>query len=141
MYDETRNTQVRGDAVAVTGGGGSVAVVNLTAELTLNPFQDVPSRQKLTITDVFYYPQGDVTGPYTVNLAEKFPNGTTRILLQLNVAPGQVTQAHHHTGHVFGPKSSVVVFTDANGAAGKHISVTLTGYLGPVKRTVVKKKR
>ena len=87
MYDETRHTQVRGDAVAVTGGGGTIALVNLTEELTLNPFQEVPIRQKLTITDVFYYPQLDVTGPYTVNLAEKFPNGTDRILLQLNITP------------------------------------------------------
>lgn len=138
MFDETRHTQVRGDAVAVTGGGGVVAVVNLTSELTLNPFQDIPSGHKLTITDVFHFPQGDVKGRYTVNLAEKFPNGTDRILLQLVVNPGQVTQAHHHTGHVFGPKSKVVVFTDANGAAGKHISVTLTGYLGPAKRAAAK---
>jgi hypothetical protein len=139
MYNETRNTQLRGDAVAVSGGAATVATVNLTAELTLNPFQEVPKKTKLTITDVFLYPQGDVTARHTVNLSEKFPNGTDRILLQLDVGPGHVTQAHHHTGHVFGPKSKIIVYTDANGPANQHISVTLTGYLGPVK--VVKKKR
>jgi len=139
MYDETRNTQVRGDAVAVSGGAASVATVNLTAELTLNPFQSVPNRVKLTITDVILYPQGDVTSPHTINLAEQFPNGTNRILLQLDVGPGHATQAHHHTGHVFGPKSKVIVYTDANGPANRHISITLTGYLGPVK--AVKKAR
>jgi len=140
MFDETRNTQVRGDAVAVSGGAGTVATVNLTRELTLTPFQNVPDRLKLTITDVFLYPQGDVTSAHTVNLSEQFPNGTNRILLQLDVGPGHVTQADHHTGHVFGPKSKIIVYTDASGPANRHISVTLTGYLGPVKKPAKKSR-
>ncbi len=134
MFDDTKNLQVRGDAVAVTGGAANVAVVNLFAELTLVAFQDIPKKQKLTITDIIYYPQGDVTGPYTVNLAEQFPNGANRILSQLDVAPGHATQSHHHTGHVFGPESRLIVYTDANGPANKHISVTVIGYLGLIPK-------
>jgi hypothetical protein len=141
MYDENRDTQVRGDGVAVSGGSGSVATLNLTSELTLSAFQSIPDKLKLTITDVILYPQGDVTSTHTVNLAEQFPNGTHRILLQLDVGPGHVTQAHHHTGHVFGPKSKVIVFTDANGPANRHITVMLTGYLGPIRVKGVQKAR
>jgi hypothetical protein len=73
MYDESKDVQVEGTAVAVSGGLGSVAMVQWGFG-----FQ-VPHGKTLTITDVLLHPQGDVTALHTINLAEQTSNTGIRI--------------------------------------------------------------
>lgn len=129
MYDESKHTQVEGNAVAVSGGAGTVATVQWLPESSNSVFTKVPVRKRLIITDVLLNPQGDVNAPHTVNLAEKNPNGTQRIFFQFRVPAGATQQAHFHTGHVIEAGKEVVTFTDANPPAGQHFSVALNAYL------------
>lgn len=123
MYDERRDVQVDGTAVAVSGGFGSVATVQWGFG-----FQ-VPHGKTLTITDILLYPQGDVTALHTINLAEQTPNGGTRIFFQFIVGPGATQQSHFLTGHVIRGGNEVITFTDANPPFGQHITLLLNGYL------------
>ena len=129
MYDESRHIQAEGSAVAVSGGAGTVATVQWLPEGSNAVFTKVPAGKRLIITDVVLNPQGDALAAHTVNLAEKNPNGTTRIFFQFRVQIGATQQAHFHTGHVIEAGKEVVTFTDANPPAGQHISVALNGYL------------
>jgi hypothetical protein len=123
MYDERRDVQVDGTAVAVSGGLGSVAMVQWGFGL------QVPHGKTLTITDVVMHPQGDVTAIHTINLAEQTPNGGARIFFQFFVGPGATKQSHFLTGHVIEAGNEVVTFTDANLPFGQHITLWLNGYL------------
>ena len=129
MYNESKHKQAEGDAVATSGGAGTVATVQWLPEASNTVFTKVPRGKRLIITDVVLNPQGDVTAAHTVNLAKKNPNGTHRIFLQFRVPPGATQQAHFHTGHVIEAGKEVITFTDANPPAGQHISVALNGYL------------
>lgn len=131
MYDESKHTQVTGTAVVVTGGGGNITTLSWLPERSLLAFQAVPARKKLVITDFVYMPQGDVTARHVINVAEQ-SGGGSRIILQLFVNANAHTQSHFHTGFVIAPGNSVVAFTDANGPAGKHVSLTLNGYVAPL---------
>ena len=92
-------------------------------------FTKVPKGKRLIITDVMLNPQGDATAPHWVNLAERTPNGTSRIFFQFRVPPGATQHAHFHTGFVIVAGKEVVTFTDANSPAGQHITVALNAYL------------
>ena len=133
MYDESKHTQVRGDAVAVSGGAGTQATVQWLPEFSNVSFETVPNNKKLVLTDVLYNPQGDVTAAHWINIAEKRPNGTTEIIIQFCVPPNATQQVHFHTGHVIEPGKSVVVYTDANPPSGQHFSVAINGYLAKLK--------
>ena len=128
MYDESKYLQVRGEAVVVTGGGGSKATVFWLQERSTGNFTQVPSGTRLIITDFLYIPQTDMTSNHVINVAESV-GGADTILLQLFVHPKVHTQAHFLTGFVIAPGSSVTAFSDAGGRAGKHVSITLVGYL------------
>jgi len=123
MYDERRDVQVDGTAVAVSGGFGNVAMVQWGFG-----FQ-VPHGKTLTITDVLLHPQGDVTALHTINLAEQTPNGGIRGFFQFIVGPGATQQSHFLTGHVIRGGNEVITFTDANPPFGQHITLLLNGYL------------
>lgn len=129
MYDESKHTQAEGNAVAVSGGAGTVATVQWLPESSSSSFSKVPAGKRLIITDVLLNPQLDVASPHTVNLAEKNADGTQRIFFQFRVPPGATQQAHFHTGHVIEAGKSVVTFTDANPPAGQHFSLALNAYL------------
>ena len=131
MYDESKHTQVTGTGVAVTGGGTSKVTLTWLQERSTTTFQQVPAQRKLVITDFVYYPQGDVAARYTINIAEATTTGD-RIMLQLFVNANEHTQGHFLTGFVVAPGSSVKAWTDANAASGKHVSLTLNGYVAPV---------
>ncbi len=133
MYDESKHIQVTGSAVAVSGGAGTSDTVQWLPEFSNVVFEAVPRGKKLVLTDVLYNPQGDVQAPHTINVAEKNPDDTTRIIIQFIVPPGATQQTHFHTGHVIEPKKKVVVFTDANPPSGQHFSVSLNGYLAATK--------
>jgi|SRR5215472_3840428 len=129
MYDESKHLQTEGNAVAVSGGAGTVATLQWLSSGSSGVFTKVPAGKTLTITDVLLNPQGDATAKHTVNLAEKNPNGSTRIFFQFHVPHGATQQAHFLTGHVIEAGKEVVTFTDANPPAGQHITVALNGYL------------
>ncbi len=129
MYDESEHTQVQGNAVAVSGGAGSIATVDWLPESSMVVFTKVPAKKRLIITDVLLNPQGDVTAAHTVNLAEKYANGTHRIFFQFRVPAGATQQVHFSTGHVIESGKEVITFTDANPPAGQHFSVDLNAYL------------
>lgn len=129
MYDESKHTQAEGNAVATSGGAGTVATVQWLPEASGGVFTKVPKGKRLIITDVLLNPQGDVSAAHTVNLAERNPNATSRIFFQFHVSPGATQQAHFHTGHVIEAGKEVITFTDANPPAGQHISVALNAYL------------
>jgi hypothetical protein len=128
MYDESKDVQVEGTAVAVSGGAGSVAMVQWLRGGSPAFFQ-VPHGKTLTITDVVMHPQGDVTAIHTINLAEQTPNGGARIFFQFFVGPGATKQSHFLTEHVIEAGNEVVTFTDANLPFGQHITLWLNGYL------------
>ena len=123
MYDESKDVQVEGTAVAVSGGLGNVATVQWGFGFT------VPHGKTLTITDVLLHPQGDVTALHTINLAEQTPNGGIRGFFQFIVGPGATQQSHFLTGHVIHGGNEAITFTDANPPFGQHITLWLTGYL------------
>lgn len=129
MYDESKHIQVTGDAVAISGGAGTVATVKWLPESSNVVFEAVPKNKRLVLTDVIYNPQGDVSAPHTINIAEKYPDGATDIIIQFIVPPKATQQTHFHTGFVIEPEKKVVVFTDANPPAGQHFSISLNGYL------------
>ena len=120
--------QVRGEAVVVTGGGGSKATVFWLQERSTGNFTHVPPSTKLIITDFVYIPQTDMTSNHVINVADLIAGADT-IVLQLFVHPKVHTQAHFLTGFVIAPGSSVTAFSDASGHAGQHVSITLVGYL------------
>ena len=128
MYDESKNLQVRGEAVVVTGGGGSKATAFWLQERSTGNFTHVPPSTRLIITDFVYIPQTDMTSNHVINVAESIACADT-IVLQLFVHPKVHTQAHFLTGFVIAPGSSVTAFSDASGHAGQHVSITLVGYL------------
>jgi hypothetical protein len=129
MYDESKYVQVAGNAVAVSGGAGTVATVKWMSESSNLIFEEVPKKKKLVLTDVIYNPQGDVSAPHTINIAEKYIDGGPDIIIQFIVPPKATQQTHFHTGLVIEPEKKVVVFTDANPPAGQHFSISLNGYL------------
>ena len=129
MYDESKHVQVAGHGVAESGGAGTTTTVRWLPEFSKVTFEAVPDGNKLVLTDVIYHPQGDVDSPHTINIAEKNPDGTHRIIIQHAVPPEVTQQVHFHTGHVIEPKKEVIVFTDANPPVGQHFSVSLNGYL------------
>ncbi len=128
MYDESKHTQVLGDAVAVSGAGKFVTVRWLPEASNIT-FAKIPSGKRLIITDVLLNPHGDMTAPHTVNLAVEYPKGTHRIFFQFRVPPGATQQAHFHTGYVIEAGKEVITFTDANPPEGQHISVDLNAFL------------
>jgi hypothetical protein len=128
MYNESKHVQVTGTAVAVTGGAANQATLTWLQERSITTFQQVPTKKKLVITDFVYHPQGDVAATYTINIAESTAAGD-RIMLQLFVNANESTQGHFLTGFVVASGSSVKAWTDANAAAGKHVSLTLNGYV------------
>ena len=132
MYDESKHVQVTGTGVAVTGGAANQATLTWLQERSTTAFQQVPTKKKLVITDFVYHPQGDVAARYTINIAEASTAGD-RIMLQLFVNANENTQGHFLTGFVVAPGSSVKAWTDANAAAGKHVSLTLNGYVAALK--------
>jgi len=101
MYNESKHTQVRGHAVAESGGAGTQSVVQWIPEFSNISFETVPNRKKLILTDVIFNPQGDVTAPHWINISEKRPNGSTEIIIQFNVPPNATQQIHFHTGSTF----------------------------------------
>lgn len=129
MYDESKHIQVAGNAVAVSGGVGTIATVKWMSESSNLIFEEVPKKKKLVLTDVIYNPQGDVSAPHTINIAEKYLDGGPDIIIQFIVPPKATQQTHFHTGLVIEPEKKVVVFTDANPPAGQHFSISLNGYL------------
>lgn len=129
MYDESKHRQVAGHAVAESGGAGTTTTARWLPEFSNVTFDAVPEGSKLVLTDVIYNPQGDVTSAHTINIAEKNPDGTHRIIVQYAVPPEATQQVHLHTGYVIEPKKEVIVFTDADPPAGQHFSVSLNGYL------------
>jgi hypothetical protein len=129
MYDESEHTQVAGNAVAVVGGAGVTATVEWLPEFSDRSFEVVPEGHKLILTDVIYNPQLDVTAPHRVNIAERWPDGAHRIIIQCFIPPEATQQIHFHTGHVIEPEKTVIVFTDLSLPEGEHISVDLNGYL------------
>jgi hypothetical protein len=128
MYDESKHRQVEGNGVAVTGGVGSVTTLQWLRAGAVY-FFEVPAGKTLTITDVVLNPEGDLTVVHWLNLAEKSPNGATRIFFQFAVPPGATQQAHFLTGYVIEGGSEVVTFTSATPPAGQHIAVSLNGYV------------
>jgi len=114
MYNESKHVQVTGTAVAITGGAANQATLTWLQERSTTTFQQVPTKKKLVITDFVYHPQGDVAATYTINIAESTTAGD-RIMLQLFVNANETTQGHFLTGFVV--------------AAGKHVSLTLNGYV------------
>jgi len=81
------------------------------------------------LTDVIYNPQLDVTALHRVNIAERWPDGAHRIIIQYFIPLGMTQQIHFHTGHVIEPEKTVIVFTDLSEPEGEHITVDLNGYL------------
>ena len=136
MYDESKHTPVTGTAVVVTAGGGNSATLSWLPERSLASFQTVPAKSKLVVTDFVYIPQGDVSSRHIINIAEQSAGGS-RIIRQLFVNAKTHTQSHFHTGFVIAPGNSVVAFSDANGPAGKHVSLTLNGYVAPLGRSLL----
>jgi len=128
MYDESKHTQVQGNAVAVSGTG-TLASVRWLRESSNAVFIKIPAGKRLIITDVLLNPQGDVTAPHTVNLAEKHTDGTHRIFFQFRVPPGATQQVHFSTGHVIEAGKEVITFTGGNTPAGQHFTVDLNAYL------------
>jgi hypothetical protein len=129
MYDESKHLQAEGNAVAVSGGGGSVTTLQWLPAGSNTVFSEVPAGKTLTITDVVLNPQLDVRARHWLNLAEKTPNGGTRIFLQLRVRRRRTQQAHFLTGYVIEAGKEVVTFTESTPHAGQHITVSLNGYL------------
>ena len=107
MYDESKHIQVAGNAVAVSGGAGTIATVKWMSESSNLIFEEVPKKKKLVLTDVIYNPQGDVSAPHTINIAEKYLDGGPDIIIQFIVPPKATQQTHFHTGLVIEPEKKV----------------------------------
>ena len=94
------------------------------------PFKAVPAGKKFVVTDAVYIAQGSVRQELTVNLGDAHAeHGTTGILFQVRISPGESQEVHLCSGFVIPSGHSLAAWTNAGLMPEQYVSVAVTGYL------------
>ncbi|MFL6333258.1 MAG: hypothetical protein ACJ754_07960 [Pyrinomonadaceae bacterium] len=93
-------------------------------------FKVVPAGKKFVLTDAVYVAQGSVREDLTVNVAAAQPaSGTSSILFQVRISPGESHEVHLCSGYVIPSGHALAAWTNAGLAPEQYVSVSVTGYL------------
>ena len=93
-------------------------------------FKVVPAGKKFVLTDAVYIAQGSVKQNLTVNIADARPvNGTSGILFQVRISPGESDEVHLCSGYVIPSGHALAAWTNAGLEPEQYVSVSVTGYL------------
>ena len=128
---ESAKVLVQGHGRAITSLKPPGEQFTLTAEnAPRRPFKTVPAGKKFVLTDVMYIAQGSVRQDLTVNIADARPaDGTTGILFQARVSPGESDEFHLCSGYVIASGHGLAAWTNAGPEPEQYVSVAVTGYL------------